>query len=95
MGDEREQPRAANPEPQLKPDSRLSRMADLAERKIQLEVELLELKVAQAKKGLETPMRVPCGARLSVPQQDEDCACMLPLGHAEDYHLCKEGVGWS
>src|SRR5690606_3196871 len=43
MGDEREQPRAANPEPQLKPDSRLNRMVDLAERKIQLEVELLEL----------------------------------------------------
>jgi hypothetical protein len=53
--------RASNPEPPLKPDGRIRRVADLTERKLQLEVELLELQVTKAKTDLyERGFNIDC-----------------------------------
>lgn len=87
-------PRPASPKPMLNPDSRLGRMAELTERKLRLEVELLELQVARVKKDLEVPLPIPCGATMP-DTGGHDLICTLRVGHAEDYHLCECGVGWS
>lgn len=51
--------RASGPEP--KPDSRIRRVAELTERKLQLEVELLGLQVTRAKADLyERGFNVEC-----------------------------------
>lgn len=53
--------RASSPEPMLKPDGRIRRVADLTERKLQLEVDLLELQIVRAKADLyERGFNVEC-----------------------------------
>lgn len=84
----RPEPRPQLPDPQLKPDSRLSRMAALTERKMQLEVELLELQVGQARGAAPIHEGHTCSATVG-----DGLICIKPADHVGE-HLCSCNAMW-